>query len=296
MSEKLLPPRSGPWTRAVAYTMDTNRRISYATVKIKTIGITDFPEDWLPWLIYEYGLEEVVPYVRTLRQALVEGRVWQKRRGTPDGIRIGIGWVESEGQVAPPDGRHSWWQFQVAFSEPPKDLEQIRQLYGIINLSKASEDELFRMFSPGYDLRPVRMDEHRYDDGIMDDYSGAPQWEDGPYISFGVDETHVLEWDIRISGASQTDTGLVFDWFDGTQLDLSLADEDLVRGPFSGNFSFEGTRLEAVDAKASSTVTRRDTASFLVSYGEDSWGDRYPAGTWSDPVEPYALTTPLETS
>jgi len=316
MSEELLPNSAGPFTRALAYTFDTHRRYALEIDRIRFIGITDTPDDWVPWLIYDQGLEDVIPYVRTFRKVLAEGPAWQARRGTPDGISIGIGWVESEGVVAPPDGRHNWWEFQVAFTKPVNDLAQLRQLYGIINLSKASEDELFRMFSPEYDHRPVRMDEHRFDDGgWMDDYSGRPRWEGGPYISFGVDGGSLLERNAalfiagEIRGTSILDSRLGMrydvDRFEGKPIALIQSFGE-VEGPtfVALTDSTWGERWTDDPWNAPErrqlfvAVNNRDSASLLFEKNEDVWPDVYPPhpGTWADAARSHLIPSDVEST
>lgn len=192
---------------------------------IKDYGISIVPDDWVPWFVWDLGLEEVVPYVRDMRQALAEGPLWQRTRGTPRGIEIGIGWVQSSGTVAGPDQRHAWWEFQVSFETPVADMEQLRQLDGIIRLSKAAEDELFRMASPGADWRPVRMDIHRYDDGLMDGYSGASFWSGGPLVSLGWHGAYVQDVDPYTTISMQLADAGALVWFEGSRLDEIRTDE-----------------------------------------------------------------------
>lgn len=194
---------------------------------IKDYGINIVPDGWVPWFVWDLGLEEVVPYVRDTRQALAEGPLWQRTRGTPRGIEIGIGWVQSTGTVAAPDQRHAWWEFQVSFDVPVADIEQLRQLDGIIGLSKAAEDELFRMVSPGADWRPVRMDLHRYDDGLMDGYSGTALWPGGPLVSFAWADVHIEDVDVSTTICVQVLEADALSWFEGGRFDLVRMDERL---------------------------------------------------------------------
>lgn len=298
MSEKLLPNSAGPFTHALAVAWDTEGRYGHLAGTIKDYGITITPDDWVPWFIYDLGLEDVIPYVRTYRQVLAEGPAWLATRGTPAAISIGIGWVESSGEVAPPDGRHNWWEFQVSFDEPPKDLAQLRQLFGIINLSKASEDELFRMYSPGYDFRPVRMDEHRFDDGWFDDYSGQERWEGGPIISFGRDETGVTEFGIEAFGAAMFTSTRVVSLFDGERFDEIVADETrpspiwLVAQQLDGSSFRDGGEIEVIPSDG-----RRDSASLFAEYSEDVWPDTYPIGsTWRAATLSHPVPTKAETT
>ena len=200
-------PNAHPVEYAYAWIWDSWTEYGALIGTIKHYGITVVPDDWVPWFIWDLGLEDVVPYIRDYRTVLAAGPAWPRTRGTPDGIATGISFVQSSGVVAASDQRHNWWEFQVAFAEPASDLDQIQQLDGIIRLSKAAEDELFRMYSPGYDFRPVRMDMHRADDGLMDGYSGEPLWEDGPLIAFGWSGSYELPVEPILFSAAEVTVG-----------------------------------------------------------------------------------------
>jgi hypothetical protein len=261
MSAELLPSNAGPATVALAATWDTLGRYGGLIGTIKNYGITITPDDWVPWFIWDYGLEDVVPYVRDFRKVLAEGPAWQARRGTDAGIAIGIGWVESEGIVAPPDQRHNWWEFQVGFTTTPVDITQIAQLEGIINLSKASEDELFRMFSIGRDHRPVRMDKHRFDGGLMDGYSGEVIPGVGAKVSFG--------W----IGNPETETANEVGY--GAEIDAT--NTALVFGGMRLDRDRFGIRPRAI-AEASDET---DGTFALTDIKPAAWPSFYPTGSWA---------------
>lgn len=195
MSKALLPAGAGLFTQAIADMWDAHGRYAHHIDKIKHIGVTYTPLDWVPWLIWDYGLEEVVPYVRDMQRVLSEGPEWQRARGTDRAFEIAFTWLNSEGYIDQPDGRHQWWEYQLGFTKAPDDLAQLKQLVGLSRLSQAAEGELFRIFSQDFDYRPVRMDEHRYDDGLFDGYSGERLWEGSPLISVGVSRRAVFEAD-----------------------------------------------------------------------------------------------------
>lgn len=224
MSADHLPPGSGAATEAYAEIWDSWKLYGPLIGTIRNYGISVIPDDWVPWLIWDLGLEDVVPYVRDMRQALAEGPAWQRARGTARGIEIGIGWVESAGIVAPPDQRHDWWQFQVGFEVPVSDVQQLQQLVGIINLSKAAEDELFRIFSPGADFRPIRMDWHRMDRGKADGYSGERIWEGGPLVSMGWTGAAVTELQSEVLAGFEITEVTLARWFAGCRFDVSRMD------------------------------------------------------------------------
>jgi hypothetical protein len=271
MSEQLVS--GGPATRALAHIWDSWSKYAPLIGTIKHIGITNIPDDWVPWLIWDQGLEDIVPYVRDMRQALAEGPAWLRTRGTPAGISTGISFVQSAGIVAASDQRHQWWEFQVAFEQPPSDVAQIQQLDGIIRLSKASEDELFRMYSPGADFRPVRMDMHRMDDGLMDAYSGVRLWDGGPLISFGWANSIATDFGASAIEGVEVTVSIDLSWFDGMRFDQDRM----------------GTRPESLTAYSAELDVSTDTYAFAA----DSWPVVWPT-SWEAAAEPATLTTSWE--
>lgn len=263
-----------PATRALAAIWDSWSEYAPFIGLIKTIGVTSIPDDWVPWLIFDQGLEDIVPYVRDMRQALAIGPTWQRTRGTPAGISTGISFVQSAGTVAASDQRHQWWEFQVAFEQPPADIAQIRQLDGIIGLSKAAEDELFRMYSPGADFRPVRMDMHRMDQGLMDGYSGVRLWEGGPLISFGWANSIAIDFGSDAATGADLTVSTALSWFDGLRMD---------RDRF-------GDRIATLTA----TTAEIEAASSSYAFAADTWPAIWSA-SWDTAAEPASLETSWET-
>lgn len=270
MSTDLLPPGSGAATEAYSAIWDSWGLYGHFIGTIKNYGITIVPDDWVPWLIWDLGLEEIVPYVRDYRKALAEGPAWQRARGTSRGIEIGIGWVESAGVVAPPDQRHDWWKFQVGFDVPASDVEQMQQLVGIINLSKAAEDEVFRLFSPGADFRPIRMDRHRMDRGLADGYSGVRVWEGGPLISMGWVGAARTDLQPVVTAAFKVCEATLARWFDVYRLDHSRMDR---------------RRIGAVQV-----ATTLASASGDYAFANDTWPVVWPE-TWDEATEPSLQST-----
>lgn len=274
MSVKLLPQNAAPVTPAYAEIWDSYGRYGDLIGQIKFIGLTITPDDWVPWFIWDFGLEDAVPYVRDHRRVLAEGPEWQRTRGTPRGIQIGLGWVESSGEVAASDQRHDWWEFQVGFDLPASDLDQIAQLEGIIKLSKASEDELFRMFSTGRDHRPVRMDMHRYDDGLYDGYSGERLNDIDAIVSFGwLDAAEIIADPQPIYAEVEIEAGEI-DLIEGYRYDRDAYSE---RPPILAEIA--ETWVDAV------SLGPEHRAAWPSAYARGSWAKRGAMEVIPTPVE-----------
>ena len=86
-SEHLLPANATPLEQALSLTTDSLSRLALPTDAIRQFK-TDPSDPLLPWLIWEYGLGELLPYLPEPRQAIAEGILWQRLRGTPAALTM----------------------------------------------------------------------------------------------------------------------------------------------------------------------------------------------------------------
>src|SRR5690606_6080629 len=80
------------------------------------------PPSFLPFLVYEYGLGELTPYVPNLYTLIVgrEGVDWQRIRGTPDAVYKGLGWIGYSAVLEDAwHGRVYWNSTQLRFDGLP---------------------------------------------------------------------------------------------------------------------------------------------------------------------------------
>lgn len=191
-------PAAQPLERALAEVMDARAPLTAQLERIGTIGVTEYPEDWLPWLVMHYGLDLIAPYVADLLRTLVEGKEWQRVRGTPSATEdFVLRWLDLRG-LSVPDGYGGagaieegrvddvkWWLYQIALAEAPEALPVVARLIGADDLSRAAGTKLGRIYG-GYDIRALRWDGSRYDRTMYDDWSGVVLPEIGaPHLSFG---------------------------------------------------------------------------------------------------------------
>ena len=81
-SDHLLPPNATALERSLSLSTDLLTRLGGETEPLKGFK-TDPSDSLLPWLIWEYGLGELLPYLPDPRRAIAEGIRWQRLRGTP---------------------------------------------------------------------------------------------------------------------------------------------------------------------------------------------------------------------
>ena len=94
MSLDLLPNNSTKLERGIAHSSDPIPPLGTILERIRDGKRVNIPDAVVDWLIYEYGLGEVTPYLTDPRQALREGVQWQRVRGTPAAVALGLGWID----------------------------------------------------------------------------------------------------------------------------------------------------------------------------------------------------------
>lgn len=141
----------------------------------------DPPDNLLPWLVWEYGLTEIVPYLPGLRTVLKEGLLWQKERGTEAGVRRALGWVDIDPSVFEHEvpGVH-WNEFQMDLGKVPTKAE-IEATIALSDLSSPARSKLRRLYHH-CDTRRFILSESDWGD-LLGDYSGIRPPEYGGYLT-----------------------------------------------------------------------------------------------------------------
>ncbi len=182
-SEHLLPANATPLEQALSLATDALSRLALPTDAIRQFK-TDPSDPLLPWLIWEYGLGELLPYLPEPRQAIAEGILWQRLRGTPAALSTALAWIGMRAEVEQePPGVH-FAEFQLDPGEVLDNDQAIANLIAIARLSAPARSRLSRIYH-GYDLRRLVLDESRLGEALLSDHSGV-FWTDGQTkLSFG---------------------------------------------------------------------------------------------------------------
>lgn len=183
----LLPPNATTLERDFSRSTSSLERVGPAVPVIRTAKRVSIPDSVVPWLIYEYGLNELLPYLgNNPRRALAEGVPWQRVRGTPQALKIALGWINIAALVEESEaGTLRWAEFQLALDQPPNDLGITENLIGISRLSAPVRSQLFRVYS-GYDHRRFLLNDHALSGGSwLSDHTGVYLRPDWPQLSFG---------------------------------------------------------------------------------------------------------------
>lgn len=182
-SDHLLPPNATALECSLSLSTDLLTRLGGETEPLKGFK-TDPSDSLLPWLIWEYGLGELLPYLPDPRRAIAEGIRWQRLRGTPAALTTALSWIGATATVEQETPGIHFAEFQFDPGQVLDDDALIASLIAIARLSAPARSRLSRIYH-GWDLRRLVLDESRLGDALLSDHSGV-LWKDGQTkLSFG---------------------------------------------------------------------------------------------------------------
>ncbi|PBQ25045.1 phage tail protein, partial [Wolbachia pipientis wAus] len=116
-------------------------------------------EETLPWIIEEYGLEEILRWVKDKRKAVVEGVKFQRLRGTPASLKIALKWanIEDITIIEEPPGKH-FFELQIGIKDVPNDFF-VDAAIELAKLSLPARSRLMRIFNGHYNIDRFILDE-----------------------------------------------------------------------------------------------------------------------------------------
>lgn len=132
------------------------------------------PPQFLPWLVWEYGLGELSPYLPNLTDLISEGLRWQRVRGTPAAVYRALGWLGYGGTVFDNQARRRRWnRYQIRLSRVrDNDLPDLPRINGVADLSPPFRSQFFRGFRD-YDIPPSEGSWTRGSASLGSNYSGV---------------------------------------------------------------------------------------------------------------------------
>ncbi|QPC44631.1 hypothetical protein HW532_19155 [Kaustia mangrovi] len=274
MTAHLLPPNATELDKAFSLAFDPAPELAPAIDAVRGAKLVAPPPSWLPWLVYEYGLGELTPYVPNLYDLIREGIDWQRIRGTPAALAMGLGWIGYAGDIEEwPTRRRAWSRFQLRLdrvrdTEDP-DLERIE---GIATLSPPLRSRFWRGFH-GYDVRPLDWSWQRWSGARWASFSGVRLHEGGPKWSFGrthdVDRT-LGQAELEAAGAWIAPTGgasLSWGPFPWTTPGIAWTDsgEEARRRAIAANLAARDIYVALIDGDGQVIGYRRARAVHAVS-------------------------------
>lgn len=170
---RLLPQNATPLMLASAGANDPFSRLVDNFDGI-TLAYRSTPPQFMPFLVWQFGLGELTPYLPNLYDLVAEGLDWQRVRGTPKAIEIGLGWLGYAGTLhEDPVRRRKWNRFQLELDRVrDADLPDLRQIDGIVSLSPPARSIFYRGFR-GYDVRATELSYNRLSRSMLSSHSGV---------------------------------------------------------------------------------------------------------------------------
>ena len=149
-------------------------------------------EKILPWLVEEYGLGEILSWVKDKKKSIKEGVKFQRLRGTPASLKIALKWanIEEITIIEEPPGKH-FFELQIGIRDVPNDFF-VDAVVELAKLSLPARSRLMRIFNDHYNIGRFILDESFFG-SLLSDYSGVKIEEDGPVLSFGRKNTFELK-------------------------------------------------------------------------------------------------------
>lgn len=169
----LLPENSSAFERAFSLAIDTYAETDPNVSAMRGLKIRNPPPSFLPYLVYEYGLGELTPYLPNLYDLIEEGIDWQRVRGTPAAIALSLAWLGYSAEIEEPSVRRMRWNlFQLALDRVRDEEADLDRIEGVARLSAPLRSYFWRGFS-GYDVRALEYGWSRWGQNLYSAYSGA---------------------------------------------------------------------------------------------------------------------------
>jgi len=224
----LLPPNATTLERDFSRSTSSLQRTGGPVPIIRTAKRVNIPDSVVPWLIYEYGLGEILPYLgNNQRQAIADGVLWQRIRGTPEAVRIALSWIGVTGLIDESEGGSARWaEYQLGLSAATTGEQIIDEIVGVTRISSPVRSRLQRIYAV-YDFRRFVLDDSLLSDGgMLSDHSGVRPRPDWPQISYGQILSSLVLENATVASTHTDVIGVLVKNFDRFQLDHSLLDEE----------------------------------------------------------------------
>ena len=247
----LLPPNATPLERDLSRSTSSLQRVGPAAPIIRTAKRVEIPDGVVPWLIYEYGLGELLPYLQDQRTALTEGIAWQRIRGTPASITQALGWLGVDGEIEESEaGSYRWAEYQIGLDAPTTGPEIIDQIVAVAALSSPVRSRLQRIYSV-YDHRRFVLDDSLLSEGSpLSDHTGTRPRPDWPQISYGDYRSSSVDAGATVAHGHTWVVGIEVRNLDRFLLSQGILDEDwhVINEP-SGRTEYLPTNANRFDSQ-----------------------------------------------
>lgn len=261
-SDLLPASNSTVWEKTMADVMAGGLLLTGHINDIRGTKLNNPPPSFLPYLIYEYGLGELTPYVPNLYDLINEGIDWQRLRGTPAALATGLGWLDYTAvlEEADPDWRY-WNLFQLELDRIRDEFADLERIDGIATLSVPVRSKFWRGYHE-YDIRPLVYGQNSWGETHFSEYSGVRTRANGPLWSFG--RTYEFDTYIERSELELLDAWVEPDW---TEYSSELGWGDFTWNETSSSWE-SGTSENHAQAMAGALYARGVWVAFMDADGD----------------------------
>lgn len=261
----LLPPNATTLERDFSRSTSSLQRAGQPVPIIRTAKRRNIPDSVVPWLIYEYGLAEILPYVSDERTALELGIPWQRIRGTPQSVTLALDWIGIDGQVEESEGgSYRWAEYQLGLAAPTTGEAIIDRMAAVAALSTPVRSRLQRIYSV-YDHRRFVLDFSLLSDGgPLSDHTGTRPRPDWPQISYGDYHATSVEENATVASGALAVTSVSVPKLDLFLLSQGILDEEW------HVLNLDGARTEILPTFASRFDAGTNWSDQL-NWGDFSW-------------------------
>ena len=181
----LLPSNATRLERSLSSASDPSGRLWNVIDAISLFK--SVPQDGiLAFLIWEYGLGEIQPFISDPRKLIEEGVAWQRLIGTPEAMRRALGWLGISPVIEEGDTVSSRWAFYQLGLGSFNNIERVRDVITLARLSQPVRCRLGRVYNDLYDGRCIVWSEFNAWSGyVWSDDTGLIDPETGVVVSFG---------------------------------------------------------------------------------------------------------------
>lgn len=185
--QDILPPNATPFERLFADVLDPLPVLGelYDGIRLSAPQRSPAP-DFMPFLVWQYGLGELTPYLPNIYDLIDDGIQWQRVRGTPAAVRKGFGWLTYDCEVENHPTRRRLWNKADTHLDRVRDedVPDLARLAGIGQLSMPERSIYWRGWH-GYNVPAAETSYTRLSGSLLGDDSGvridgvAPKWSFG---------------------------------------------------------------------------------------------------------------------
>lgn len=188
MTERLhlLPQNATPLERAVSESVDWLPELGLGADELHSFKLNTPLPSIVPWLVVEYGLGPITPYLPDLATVLDYGVRWQRVKGTPQGVAESLTWTgyAFDELYEAPTRRTRWHLFELDMDRFWDDESDLDTIEAVARMSGPVRSEFWRGYE-GYNVRAHDWSHSRWGDGIWGDSSGVRLHDGGVKWSFG---------------------------------------------------------------------------------------------------------------